>query len=107
MADPKLWSIYVLRDPVTLCPVYIGRTTDPETRLHGHSVRSSNPSVRKWAAKSGEAPRMDILATATTLSEASRIESDTIRFYKERVPGLMNIAIPVPKTDPVSGFGKR
>lgn len=69
-------SVYVLCDPTTLAPRYVGKANRPEIRLKEHLKDAESGDTHKchWLRKLGSSPVLKILATLTTQAEANLAE---------------------------------
>lgn len=54
-------SVYIIRHPRTLEPVYVGSSMHPWFRVGQHRVRRNNPALQDWLKLIGVAPNVKLL----------------------------------------------
>lgn len=92
----RTYHFYILIDPRTNEPCYVGITTDPQSRLYGHK-QMQKTNVRKCKAirellDAGYTPTLEVIDTITTddYHLALRIEYCWIVEYGRRGAKLLN-----------------
>jgi predicted GIY-YIG superfamily endonuclease len=82
---PPKWHVYLMIDPETDSPVYVGLTTRFDSRRTAHFCNSDGP-VHQWIRDNGRWPIMVSLGLFYTFDLARRAEERLIAF----LPGLVN-----------------
>ena len=86
-------AIYVLRDPVSGDPRYVGRSKRPDIRLKQHNTRSNNDGLRKWIGElkhRGLYPIMEIIEWCDNDLKSER-ENFHIAKHLESFPNMLNV----------------
>lgn len=89
-------SVYLIRDPTTKAPRYIGVSDKPQARLRGHIAQCAkhpNPEYVKFFASflsGGELPLLEILFSGSR-KEALVFEEQAIAQYVAEGHALLNI----------------
>jgi hypothetical protein len=84
--------IYVLLDPRTGAPRYVGRTTEVRTRFAKHAAGVEHSPLGAWCRElraEGLAPVLEVPAVVTR-GHPGRAESRFIRYFRDRGEPLLN-----------------
>jgi predicted GIY-YIG superfamily endonuclease len=87
--------IYLLRDPFTKKPRYVGLSRKPQERLVQHCyMRGPNRHLNSWIRNlklKDSRPALEILYRADSEELANRMERYFIRVYKKDFPEIVNL----------------
>ena len=90
----KLFSVYVLLDPILLIPKYVGISFDANQRYRGHIRDKSDTHKARWIRKllcEGKRPVLSIIHLDVSIEEAKKREIELISEYRKLGHPLTNI----------------
>lgn len=89
----KATAIYLLRDPRTGEPRYIGKSTRPHIRINSHLHYGPSCRMRRWIAELKSLGLKPVMENLEWCEGDSWIEREQLLIadYKARFPGIMNI----------------
>lgn len=90
----KLYSIYLLIDPISLLPRYIGISGNVKLRFRNHLNENKKTHKSHWIKqllKIGKEPILSVICNNLTIQQAKEQEIKLIREYREMGYPLTNI----------------
>jgi predicted GIY-YIG superfamily endonuclease/DNA-binding Xre family transcriptional regulator len=84
------WQVYALSDPRDGAMRYVGKSSNPARRLAAHCSPTAAAPVRAWVLEMASVPRLEILATVTTETEALMLEQGWIAKLRASGAKLLN-----------------
>jgi DNA-binding Xre family transcriptional regulator/predicted GIY-YIG superfamily endonuclease len=86
------WHVYALSNPADGAIRYVGKSTNPAKRLASHCSSSAADCVRAWVQSLGCDPKLDVLATTSSETDALLLEQGWVERLRAGGADLLNIA---------------
>lgn len=86
--------VYVLRDPITQAPRYVGVTSNLLERVKKHFYNSHTPEIHTWVtdvvARCGRFPAVQVMDATDSEARATVAESRAVETFREAGHDLLN-----------------